>query len=992
MRPKRSLLALTPRALPARALPPCALRIALPLTALLLTSTARATPDEPLLSLEVGAHQAPVQLAAGLAAGRPLVVTGAADRSVRVWAADSGAALRALYPPRGAGDGGAIGSVALSPDGALIAAAGWAGARTLSVLDWDKGRVVRQLALDGDVAALAFSADGALLAAGLTSGGLRILAVSSGAEIGRAADCPGAIPAVDIARDGRIAATCTDRRVRLYDPAGRRLGESPPTPHAPHAVRFSPDGKRLAIGYADAPRVDVLSSRGFELLYRPDAAGIDSALRSGAPSIDGGDLRQVAWSPAGDTLYAAGAWRSAEGYLIRRWSAAGQGRPQDGGAAPQPITALSPMAGGVAYASGAGWGAWSNAAARLGPRSSGAAEHLRADVRLDATGSRLGFSLADGIAGMFALTERTVLLRSVLQPPPARADLRLGVSGTELSLSQRQDPPRWRVTAPAAIRAAALSADGRLVVAALADGTFRWRSALDGRELLAWYLHPDRRRWVAWTPSGYYDASVGGEDLLAWRFDRDAEHGADLFRIGRFRERYYRPDVLSRVLFSLDERRAVEELDAESGRKEPSLPLLRQLPPIVTILDPADGTVAREERVALRVAVRSPSGAPVTAVRVLTRGQHTTARDLSIETRAGRAGGPGVDEEERQLTVSIPPEDCLLMVLAETDHATSEPALVHLRWAGPRAPRPDPAPALYVLSVGVSSYRGPGMQLDYPAKDAREIAAALRQQQGRRYRKVEARVLSDAEASRAAILQGLRWLKDSVSSTDVALVFLAGHGVNDRASGVYLYLPHGAELDHDETMISGEELKRALGQIAGRVLLLLDTCHSGNLRGLWTARGAVDLTRLTNDLATLESGVVVFAASAGGQASKESARWGNGAFTKAVIEGLKGRADYTRSGQITVSMMEHYIFQRVMELTQEAQTPTSAKPGTVPDFVMATVPVRPPLHRRWWFWGAVGTAAAATVAGVGVGLSQALRPRDPATDAGTVMVNFPLRF
>lgn len=49
--------------------------------------------------------------------------------------------------------------------------------------------------------------------------------------------------------------------------------------------------------------------------------------------------------------------------------------------------------------------------------------------------------------------------------------------------------------------------DGRLVVAAYDDGTIRWHRMSDGQELLAAFVHKDDRRWVAWTPSGYYMAS-----------------------------------------------------------------------------------------------------------------------------------------------------------------------------------------------------------------------------------------------------------------------------------------------------------------------------------------------------------------------------------------------------------------------------------------------------------------------------------------------------
>jgi len=61
------------------------------------------------------------------------------------------------------------------------------------------------------------------------------------------------------------------------------------------------------------------------------------------------------------------------------------------------------------------------------------------------------------------------------------------------------------------------------------------------------------------------------------------------------------------------------------------------------------------------------------------------------------------------------------------------------------------------------------------------------------------------------------------------------------------------------------------------------------------------------------------------------------AFTRAVVEGLSGRADLKKSGRVTVDMLEFYVSDRVKELTQGKQTPTTAKPSTMPDFPLAIV-------------------------------------------------------
>jgi len=118
--------------------------------------------------------------------------------------------------------------------------------------------------------------------------------------------------------------------------------------------------------------------------------------------------------------------------------------------------------------------------------------------------------------------------------------------------------------------------------------------------------------------------------------------------------------------------------------------------------------------------------------------------------------------------------------------------------------------------------------------------------------------------------------------------------------------------------------------LAGKTILFIDTCHAGNIMGARAV--ATDITGIVNELASAENGAVVFASSTGRQYSFEDLAWGNGAFTKAVVEGISGKADYTGKGKITINMLDLYISERVKELTGGKQTPATAKPQTIPDF------------------------------------------------------------
>ena len=127
--------------------------------------------------------------------------------------------------------------------------------------------------------------------------------------------------------------------------------------------------------------------------------------------------------------------------------------------------------------------------------------------------------------------------------------------------------------------------------------------------------------------------------------------------------------------------------------------------------------------------------------------------------------------------------------------------------------------------------------------------------------------------------------------------------------------------------------------LAGKALLFLDTCHAGRAAaGQYAARSAVDINLVVSELAAAENGVVAFASSTGREVSQERPEWNNGAFTKALVEGLaEGKADLLGLGTITLSQLDAYVVNRVKELTGGTQHPVMTRPPTVPDYPIALV-------------------------------------------------------
>jgi uncharacterized caspase-like protein len=118
------------------------------------------------------------------------------------------------------------------------------------------------------------------------------------------------------------------------------------------------------------------------------------------------------------------------------------------------------------------------------------------------------------------------------------------------------------------------------------------------------------------------------------------------------------------------------------------------------------------------------------------------------------------------------------------------------------------------------------------------------------------------------------------------------------------------------------------------VVFFVDTCHAGNALGN-PQTSANDLSRLANVLSSARNGALVFASSKGRQDSEESQAWGNGAFTKMLVGGLRGAADLNHSGWVTAKGLDFYVSTEVARLTQDRQTPTTIAPAAVADFALS---------------------------------------------------------
>ncbi len=945
---------------------------------LVYPALANEPPGEPILRVEAGMHTAAI-VKVGIDAENRYLVTGSFDKSVRVWDLATGKLLKILRPPIGEGHEGKIYSVAISPDGRTIVCGGWTGFQwdksgSIYVFDRESGRLIHRIQdLPNTIKYITYSKDGRFFVATVgQTNGIRVYSASNFSLV--ATDSSYGDPqswGADFDIEGRIVTTSYDGFIRLYNRDYKLIAkEKAPGWNEPASVRFSPDGSKIAVGFHDSPKVEILSGKTLEQLYAPDMTGVNN-----------GYLDIVSWSSDGRFLYAGGTYSKNGTTLIRKWEEEGKGGYKDLPAANEDIShILSLKDGGIVFgAVDPAFGVFDVNDKKILYNGHSTADYKiknQYKLLLSPNGATVQFAYdhSGQMPARFSISNRLLELEPTsddnLSPPVSSTEglnitdwkenhtpklngrsLKIERHETSLSLAispaknsfllvtdlrlilfDREGNGKWDVPTPAVVWGVNIAGNGKVAVATFSDGTIRWYRMNDGKELLALFPSNDKKMWVIWTPSGYYDASPGAEGLIGWHKNNGKDEAADFFPISRFRTSYYRPDVVTTVLDTLEEDGAIRLANEESSRKTQEVSIMKMLPPLVTILSPKNGTEFSTTEITVKFTIRTPSGEPVTGIKALVDGRPVgVERGIALVERSEE-----VANDAREMKIPIPDRDSEISILAENRYSMSDPATVKIKWRQRQEAKKDEfiiKPKLYLLAIGVSKYEKKDLTLGFAAKDAKDFADAVLKQKGELYREVVVKLLIDEEATKGEILDGFDWITKETTSKDVAMVFLAGHGVNDP-SGIYYFLPMDADTEKlKRTGVPFSEIKNTVASLAGKTLFFVDTCHSGNVMG--TRRGVVDITAVVNELTSAENGAVVFASSSGNQYSLEDPVWGNGAFTKALVEGINGKADYTGNGKITLNMLDLYLSERVKELTKGRQTPTTTKPQTISDFPVA---------------------------------------------------------
>jgi hypothetical protein len=240
----------------------------------------------------------------------------------------------------------------------------------------------------------------------------------------------------------------------------------------------------------------------------------------------------------------------------------------------------------------------------------------------------------------------------------------------------------------------------------------------------------------------------------------------------------------------------------------------------------------------------------------------------------------------------------------------------------------SPGAQLHLLTIGIDEYKeeyAKNLRLNFADRDANDLASAIVNTQSTLYRVDETKLL-DKDANKKGILQALENMRSAMlsgSGDDLAVIHFSGHGA--LVDGKLYLLPYEVDSRSNAGIksdgLSIEDLRTELAELGqhGRVLVLLDACHSGAT----TTNGTpltMDSTILRTALAA--ANVSVLTSSSGPEVSYETPELQHGAFTRALLDAFDDpEADMNKNGLISTNGLAAYIAIRVPMLTDNKQHP-----------------------------------------------------------------------
>ncbi len=219
----------------------------------------------------------------------------------------------------------------------------------------------------------------------------------------------------------------------------------------------------------------------------------------------------------------------------------------------------------------------------------------------------------------------------------------------------------------------------------------------------------------------------------------------------------------------------------------------------------------------------------------------------------------------------------------------------------------------FAVVVGIAGYENKGIpRLRFANRDAAVFAAYLRSNAGGNVPEENIRLLTDSNATTAAVYNALSWLPETSTEGDIVYFYFAGHGdmENETIHKLGFLLTYNTpRTNYINNAIRIEDLNNIANTISvankARVVIITDACHSGQLAGSHFRGNML----VGEQLRSVRAKEIRITSCASDQLSIESEAWGGGrgVFSFYLVKGLIGFAEKEKDGIVRMQELKGYL-------------------------------------------------------------------------------------
>ena len=220
---------------------------------------------------------------------------------------------------------------------------------------------------------------------------------------------------------------------------------------------------------------------------------------------------------------------------------------------------------------------------------------------------------------------------------------------------------------------------------------------------------------------------------------------------------------------------------------------------------------------------------------------------------------------------------------------------------------------VYAMVVGISSYSDPDIpQLQFANRDAEIFADYLKSKAGGSVPKENIRLLTDSNATNAAVYNAIYWLRKTCKKDDIVFFYFSGHGDVENITmfnNAFLICYNSPGINYVGMALSVQYLNAIANTLSvkngAKIILITDACHSGKVAANITNANVL----VGQQLMAASENEIRIASCMPDQLSNESVAWGDGrgVFSYYLIKGLKGVADINKDSTVTLTEIRSYL-------------------------------------------------------------------------------------